>query len=160
MQDSLDKKEQHTFYANTEGIATIVCPACGYVKTINAFKAGVARKKIKTRCKCEHIFKFIIEIRTIYRKEVDFTGQCEHVRLRKRETVQIKDLSQNGIGLKHPAPFDITTGDRLKIAFRLDNAMSSKISLLVEVTRIDDQFIGARFIGPKPDPALGFFLQS
>ncbi len=160
MEGSLEKKELHTFYADKEGIATIVCPACGYVKTVNAFKSGIARKKFKTRCKCDHIFRFIIEIRTIYRKEVNFTGQCEHVRLKKREVVQIKDLSQNGVGFKHPAPFGITVGDRLKVAFRLDNAMSSKISLLVEVTRIDNQFIGARFIGPKPDPALGFYLQS
>ena len=150
----------NTFYADKEGLATIVCPACGYAKTVNAFKSGIARKEIKTKCKCGCIFPLIVEIRTIYRKEVDFTGQCEHIKTKKREVVQVKDLSQDGIGIKHPSPIDIAVGDRLKIAFRLDNALSSKISLRVEVTRIDGQFVGARFLDAQTDPALGFYLQT
>lgn len=160
MGGSMDNKEVITFYADKEGNATVVCPACGYAKTVNAYKANIARKELKTKCKCDHVFRLIIEIRTIYRKEVNLTGQCEHLKTKKREVIQIADISMDSIGIKHPSPIDIAIGDRLKIAFRLDNAMNSKINLLVEVKRISGPFVGGIFVGPKPEPALGFYLQT
>ncbi len=156
----MDNKEVLTFHADKEGNATIVCPACGYDKIVNAFKAKIARKELKTKCKCGHVFHLLVEIRTIYRKKVGLTGQCEHLRTKKREVIQVVDISMDSIGITHPSPIDIALGDRLKIAFRLDNAMNSKISLLVEVKRIDGPSVGGVFVGTKPDPALGFYLQT
>ena len=149
-----------TFYAGKDGLAVIVCPACGFSKEVNAFEADIARKKTKARCKCNHTFEFIVEIRTIYRKKVALKGQCEIIKYGKRDMIQIKDLSVNGIGFEHPSPLDITIGDKLKIAFRLDNELNSKINLRVEVTRMQGKSIGARFIGSGKDPTLGFYLQS
>ncbi len=149
-----------TFYADKDGKVVIVCPACGFSKETNVFKANIVRKKIKGRCKCKHVFEFTTEIRTIYRKEVNLTGQLEHLKSHKRAVVQIKDISMDGIGFKHPNPLDLSIGDRLKIAFRLDNKLQSKINLRVEVKRINGSFIGAQFIGPWHEPTLGFYLQT
>lgn len=160
MEKSSEMQEPLTFYADKDGMAVIVCPTCGFSKEVNVFKTDIARKKTKARCKCEHTFEFIVEIRTLYRKIVNLKGQCEHIKSRKRDIIQIKDLSLSGIGFEHPSPIDIVVGDRLKIAFRLDNKQKSKINLLSEVTRIDGHFIGARFIGPGNEPTLGFYLQT
>ena len=160
MEKSSEMQEPLTFHADKDGMAVIVCPTCGFSKEVNVFKTDIARKKTKARCKCGHTFEFIVEVRTIYRKKVDLTGQCEHIKSHKQDVIQIKDLSRNGIGFEHPSPIDIVVGDRLKIAFRLDNKPKTKINLRAEVTRIDSHFIGARFIGPGNEPTLGFYLQS
>ena len=160
MEKFSEVQEPLTFYADKDGMAMIVCPSCGFSKEVNVFKTDIARKKTKAKCKCKHTFEFIVEIRTLYRKEVTLTGQCEHIKSHKRDVIQIKDLSLNGIGFEHPSPIDIIIGDRLKIAFRLDNESKSKINLLAEVTRMKGHFIGARFIGPVQGPTLGFYLQS
>ena len=160
MDKSPEVQEPLTFHADKDGMTVIICPVCGFSKEVNAFETDIARKKTKARCKCNHTFEFIVEIRTLYRKEVILMGQCEHVKFHKRDTIQIKDLSLNGIGFEHPSPTDIAVGDRLKIAFRLDNKAKSKINLLSEVARINGKFIGARFIGPGSDPTLGFYLQT
>jgi len=160
MEKSSEMQEPLTFHADKDGMGVIVCPTCGFSKEVNVFKTDIARKKIKARCKCGHTFEFIVEVRTLYRKKVDLKGQCEHIKFRKRDVIQIKDLSRNGIGFEHPSPIDIMVGDRLKFPFSLDKKQKSKFNLLSEVTRIDDHFIGARFIGPGNDPTLGFYLQT
>ena len=160
MDKSTEIQEPLTFYAGKDGMTVIVCPACGLSKEVNVFKTDIARKKTKARCKCKHTFEFIVEIRTLYRKKVTLKGQCEHIKSGKRDVIQIKDLSMNGIGFEHPSPIDIAIGDRLKVALRLDNELNSKINLRVEVTRMQGHFIGARSIGPGNDPTLGFYLQS
>lgn len=148
------------FYADKDGLAVIICPACGFSKELNVHETEIVRKKTRVKCKCDHIFEFIFEFRKLHRKKVNLTGQCEHINSRKRDTIQIKDLSLNGIGFEHPSPRGISVGDRLKIAFRLDNELKSKINLRVEVTRMSGYLIGARFIEPVHGPNLGFYLQS
>jgi hypothetical protein len=150
-----------TFYTGKDGIANIVCPSCGLSKEVDAVKSGIARKKMRATCrKCTHLFEFTIEIRTIYRKSVQLTGQCVHVNTHKREVIQVSDLSMDGMGFIHPTPIDLSIGDTLKVAFRLDDQRNSKIQLRVKVTRIAGHAIGAQFIQPFHAAALGFYLQS
>ncbi len=161
MEPLANTKKLLTFYTGRNGTANIVCPSCGLTKEVDALKTGMARKKINATCrKCKTKFQFTIEIRTIYRKTVHLVGQCEHLKSHKREVIQVSDLSMNGIGFVHPSPIDLSLGDTLKIACRLDDQRNSKIQLLVKVTRIDGRSIGAEFIGSRYEPALGFYLQS
>ena len=160
MGKSTETQEPLAFNADKDGMALIVCPACGFSKETNVFKTDIAHKKTKARCKCGHTFKFIVGFRTRYRKKVNLTGQCELIKSLKRDIIHIKDLSLSGVGFEHPSPIDLIAGDRLKIAFRLDNKAKSKINLRAEIIRVDDHFIGARFIGTVHEPTLGFYLQS
>ncbi len=161
MEPFANTKKLLTFYTGRNGTATIVCPSCGLSREVDALKSGIARKKINATCrKCESHFQFIIEIRTIYRKSVHLVGQCEHLKSHKREVIQVTDLSMDGIGFVHPSPIDLSIGDTLKIAFRLDDQRHSKIHLRAKVTRIDGRSIGAEFIASRYEPALGFYLQS
>jgi len=161
MEPPEETEKELTFYTEKDGTATIICPTCGLAKEVDAVKTGMARKKIKATCrKCKTTFHFIIEIRAIYRKSVKLTGQCEHVRTRKRDVIQIVDLSMNGIGFEHPSPIDLTLGDTLKVGFRLDDTRHSSIQVRVKVMRINGHSIGAEFIGSYYAPALGFYLQS
>ncbi|RTZ94684.1 MAG: hypothetical protein DSY90_15515 [Deltaproteobacteria bacterium] len=161
MEPPEDNTKILTFYTEKSGIASIVCPTCGLTKEVDAVKSNIARKKIRATCqKCKKSFQFIIEIRTIYRKSVRLTGQCQHMRTNQREVIQINDLSMNGIGFTHPCPIDLSIGDTLKVAFRLDDRRNSKIQLRVKITRIDNHSIGAEFVGSRYEPSLGFYLQS
>ena len=59
-----------TVYVYDDNQATIICDKCGFWKNIDTANFKNTKKRLKAKCKCGEAFKFRIEFRKNYRKNV------------------------------------------------------------------------------------------
>jgi hypothetical protein len=149
-----------TFYADPEGSLVIICPACGYTKTVDSKNVRIPKKPIKTKCTCGHIFSFQVELRQYHRKAVDLLGSCECARVRGHSRIRVRDLSMGGIGFILQSPMEIVEGDSLRIEFELDDARLTALVRSAVVKFVLGDTVGASFTGSWFDKDFAFYLKA
>jgi hypothetical protein len=63
------------FYVNDANQTTIICPKCGFAKMIDTTNYKKTQKRLKANCKCGEVFRFTLEFRKNYRKDVRLPGE-------------------------------------------------------------------------------------
>ena len=147
-------------YVDDTNQATIVCPICGFVKTIDTTNYKETQKRLKANCKCGEVFKFTLEFRKKYRKDVRLPGEYIIQQSGEKGEIVIQDLSMTGIRFECLKPHQISTDDTLEVKFKLDNPAQTEIRKLVKVMWIRDCIVGAHYTETKfYEKDLGFYLK-
>jgi PilZ domain len=147
-------------YVDDTRQATIICPKCGFEKTVDVTEFKDSQKKLKAKCKCGETYRFIIEFRTKYRKNVRLPGEYIANEKEEKGEIIVRELSLTGIRFESLKPHQMSPDDILEVKFRLDNPLRKEIRKLVKVIWIKDRFVGANFtetIFYEKD--LGFYLK-
>ena len=139
--------------------ASIICPKCRFETNLDATKYKNTKRKLKAKCKCGEIFRFTIEFRTQYRKNVRLSGEYSIKEKKEKGEIIIKDLSLSGIKFESFRPHQISTDDILEVKFILNNTSKKEIRKEVKVIWVDKRIVGAQFIERKLyQKDLGFYL--
>ena len=147
-------------YVDDTRQATIICPKCGFEKTVDVTEFKDSQKKLKAKCKCGETYRFIIEFRTKYRKNVRLAGEYIANEKEEKGEIIVRELSLTGIRFESLKPHQMSPGDILEVKFRLDNPLRKEIRKLVKVIWIKDRFVGANFTETKfYEKDLGFYLK-
>jgi hypothetical protein len=147
-------------YVDDTRQATIICPKCGFEKTVDVTEFKDSQKKLKAKCKCGETYRFIIEFRTKYRKNVRLPGEYIANEKEEKGEIIVRELSLTGIRFESLKPHQMSPGDILEVKFRLDNPLRKEIRKLVKVIWIKDRFVGANFTETKfYEKGLGFYLK-
>ncbi|MBW2406153.1 MAG: PilZ domain-containing protein [Deltaproteobacteria bacterium] len=149
------------FYVNDTDQATIVCPKCGFAKTVNAAKFKETQKYIKANCKCGEVFKFTLEFRKHYRKDTKLAGEYAIRQSGEKGEIVVQNLSMGGIQFTSLRPHRIFKDDTLELKFKLDNPARTEIRRFAKVMWVRDRDVGAEYIEPKSfERDLSFYLRS
>ena len=147
-------------YVDDTRQATIICPKCGFEKTVDVTEFKDSQKKLKAKCKCGETYRFIIEFRTKYRKNVRLAGEYIANEKEEKGEIIVRELSLTGIRFESLKPHQMSPDDILEVKFRLDNPLRKEIRKLVKVIWIKDRFVGANFTETKfYEKDLGFYLK-
>jgi hypothetical protein len=148
-------------YADPTNQVTIICPKCGLEKIIDVTKFKDTHKRLKAKCRCGEIFRFILEYRKHYRKKVRLAGEYFVRGKNEKGEIVIEDISASGIRFASLKPHYISRNDTVELKFKLDNPMRTQIQELVKIIWIIDRNVGAQFINPKSlEKDLGFYLKT
>jgi DNA-directed RNA polymerase subunit RPC12/RpoP len=157
------KKEDNCmtkFYVNDTNQTTIVCPKCGYARMIDTSNYKQTQKRLKANCKCGEVFKFTLEFRKHYRKDVRLPGEYSVPRSREKGEIIVQNLSLSGIQFTSYKPHQILPDDTLELKFNLDNSARTEIRRSAKVMWVRDRDVGVQFIGPKSfERDLSFYLR-
>lgn len=149
----------NTVWVGDNNQATIICPKCRFETNIDITKYKNTQRRLKAKCKCGETFRFIIEFRKQYRKDVRLPGEYIIQGKREKGEIIIRDLSLSGIRFESFIPHQISTDDTLEVTFKLDNPSRKEIRKIVKVIWVDDLIVGAQFSERKLyDKDLGFYL--
>jgi len=147
-------------YADNTHRATIICPKCGFEKIVDVTEFKDSQKRLKAKCKCGETYRFTIEFRTKYRKDVRLPGEYIAKKKGEKGEIIIRELSLTGIRFESLKPHQISTDDTLEVKFKLDNPLKKEIRKLVKVIWIKDRIVGAHYIETKfYEKDLGFYLK-
>ena len=148
------------FYVNDTNQTTIICPKCGFARTIDTTKYKETKKRFKANCKCGEVFKFTLEFRKHFRKNVSLPGEYTNQKSGERGEVIVRDLSMGGLHFTSLRPHQISKDDRLELRFDLDNTARTEIRRSAKVMWVKDRDIGAQYIEPKLfERDLSFYLR-
>ena len=148
------------FYVNDANQAIIVCPKCGFSKTVDTTNYIGTKKRLKANCKCGEAFKFKFEFRKNYRKDVKLPGEFTIKQSGEKGEIIVLDLSLGGIRFTTFRPNKILTEDTLEIKFNLDNPARTEIRRSAKVMWVKDRDVGAQYIEPKLfERDLSFYLR-
>ncbi|AGW14958.1 putative type IV pilus assembly PilZ [Megalodesulfovibrio gigas DSM 1382 = ATCC 19364] len=151
----------HTFFADPQGMVTIVCPHCSRERRIDAARYKQGKKPLLVTCSCGHRFESHLELRQAPRKRVQLAGEYTHLETQERDELLIQNLSLTGMRFSIPDPHDVRMGDRLRVSFVLETPLRPTITRELEITGISRQVIHGRFTNaPARDADLGFYLMS
>jgi hypothetical protein len=140
--------------------ATIICPKCGFEKTVNVTEFKNSQKKLKAKCNCGETYRFTIEFRTKYRKDVRLPGEYVAKETGEKGEIIIRELSLTGVRFESLRPHHISKADTLEVKFKLDNPLRKEINKFVKVIWIKDRIVGAHYIEKKLyEKDLGFYLK-
>ncbi len=146
-------------YPGPEGIVTISCPKCSFSRRVEAKSIKRASEGFSIRCRCGDIFKARVEFRRHYRKAVKLGGAYRNLRTDRQGQMVVEDLSLGGVGFRTLGRHELLTGDTLEVTFNLDDRKNSKISLRVDVRRVQDQLVGTETKQvSRGNRDLGFYL--
>jgi len=147
-------------YVDDTNQATIICPKCGFEKTVDVTKFKDSQKRLKAKCKCGETYRFTVEFRTKYRKDVRLPGEYTAKNKGEKGEIIIRELSLTGVRFESLKPHKISTDDTLEVKFKLDNPLRKEIRKLVKVIWIKDRTAGAHYIETKfYEKDLGFYLK-
>jgi len=125
----------------------IICPKCELEKNINVFKFKTTHKRLKAKCKCGEVFRFTLDFRKYYRKNVRLTG--EYFVQEEKGEVLIEDISKTGINFATLKPHNFSKDDLVELKFNLDNPMRTEVRTRVKILWINDRTVGAQFNDPQ-----------
>jgi len=150
-------------YVKDDNKAVLVCPHCGFSKTVDAGRCKKSAGPLKIKCTCGSTFEVFIEFRGAHRKETDLVGHyCKLPHCEEWGEMVVKNISSTGLGFKTLGPHHIRAGDRIRVKFRLDDAKKSEIDKDIIAREVKDTYVGCSFSGPlefdQVDSALGFYL--
>ena len=137
------------FYADHTNQVTIICPECGLERKMDVTKFKETHKRLKARCRCGEVFRFTLEYRRHYRKQVRLAGEYIVMGKDERGEVIIKDISVSGVRFASLKPHYISRNDTVELKFTLDNPMRTEIQTSIEVKWIIDQNVGGQFFDPR-----------
>ena len=148
------------FYVNDTNKTTIICPNCGFAKTIDTTNFKETQKRLKANCKCGEAFKFTLEFRKYYRKDVKLPGEYSIIEKKEKGEIVVLNLSLSGVQFTSFRPHQILAGDTLELKFVLDNSARTEIRRSAKVMWVRDRDVGAQFIGQKTsEKDLSFYLR-
>ena len=146
-------------YVDHTNRVKIICPKCGLEKKINVFKFKDTHKKLKAKCKCGEAFRFTLDFRKYYRKNVQLSG--EYFVQGKDETgeILIEDISKTGIKFATLKSHNLSKYDLVELKFALDDPTRMKIRTRVKILWVTDRNIGSKFNDPNLlERDLGIYL--
>lgn len=150
-----------TVYVDYSNQIKIICPKCGLEKKINVFKFKDTHKRLKAKCKCGEVFRFTLEFRKYYRKNVRLYGECYVRKKDEKGEILIKDISMTGINFTTLKPQNFFKNDIVKLKFTLDDEFRTEIDAPVKIKWISDHNVGGKFENPKPlEQDLRYYLKS
>jgi hypothetical protein len=148
------------FYVNDTNKTTIVCPNCGFAKVIDTTNFKKTQKQLKANCKCGESFKFTLEFRKHYRKDVKLPGEYSTIEKGEKGEIVVQNISLSGVQFTSLRPLKILTGYTLELKFILDNSARTEIRRSAKVMWVRDREVGAQFIGQKTfEKDLSFYLR-
>ena len=148
-------------YVGSTNQVTIVCPKCGLEKNKIVFKFKDTHKRLKAKCKCGEVFRFILDFRKYYRKNVRLSGEYFVQGKNEKGEILIKDISMTGINFETLMPHNFSKGDLVELKITLDTPIRMEVHTLVKILWINDRNVGANFNDPKSiEKDLGFYLQT
>jgi hypothetical protein len=146
-------------YVGHTNKATIICPKCGFKKNKIVFKFKDTHKRLKAKCKCGEVFRFTLDFRKYYRKNVQLTGKYYVQGKDEKEAILIEDISKTGINFTTLKPHNLSKDDLIELKFALDNTMRMEVRTRVKILWIIDRTVGAQFIDPNLlEKDLGLYL--
>ena len=146
-------------YVGYTNQVTIVCPKCGLEKKINVFKFKDTHKRLKAKCKCGEVFRFTLDFRKYYRKNVQLTGEYFVKGKDEKEEILIEDISKTGINFATLNPHKFSKGDLVELKFNLDTPTRMEVRTRVKILWTIDRTVGAQFHNPQLlEKDLGFYL--
>ena len=147
-------------YVDYTNQVRLICPKCGFETNKNVFKFKDTSKRLKAKCKCGEVFRFTLDFRKYYRKNVRLAGEYFVLGKDEKGEIVIDDISASGIRFASLKPHHISRNDILELKFILDNPQKTQIRTTVNIKWIIDRNIGAQFDNPKSlEKDLGFYLK-
>jgi hypothetical protein len=149
-------KKVYVGYTNQ---VTIICPKCGLDINTNVFKFKDTHKRLKAKCKCGEVFRFTLDFRKYYRKNVQLTGEYFVRGKDEKEEILIEDISKTGINFTTLKPHNFSKDDLVELKFTLDTQMRMAVRTRVKILWINDRAVGAQFNDPQLlEKDLGFYM--
>lgn len=136
-------------YVDHTNKVKVICPKCGLEKTINVFKFKDTHKRLKASCKCGEVFRFALDFRKHYRKQVQLSGEYFIHEKNERDDILIKDISMTGINFMTDKPHNFSNDDTVELKLTLDEQVEPEIHAPVRIKWIKDRNVGAQFSNPK-----------
>jgi phage FluMu protein Com len=147
-------------YVDHTNHVKITCPKCGLEKKINVFKFKDTHKGLKANCKCGEVFRFSLDFRKYFRKNVRLAGEYFVQEKDEKGEILIEDISMAGINFETIKPHNFYKNDTVELKFTLDNPMKTEVQKLAKIIWITNHTVGARFNDPKSlDRDFGFYLK-
>jgi hypothetical protein len=143
--------------------ATLICPACGFVRHISAAKLLHARHTLSIRCRCQHVFTVLFDFRRHFRKPTSLPGT--YVITSEGGVgggiIHINNISRGGLGFTVSGLHRIEKGQELMIEFQLNDRKRTPLKKQAVVKSVQHNAIGCQFKDrTELERDLGFFLQS
>ena len=138
---------------------TLTCPKCGLVtnKIVSKFKN--THKKLKAKCQCGEVFRFTLDFRKYYRKNVQLTGEYFVQGKDENGEIRIEDISKTGIKFTTLKPNNFYKYDLVELKFALDDSMKMNVRTRIKIMWTNGHTAGAKFSDPKIlEKDLGLFL--
>ena len=151
------------FYSNNKGNLVFICPFCGdhHEETINDFNDK--DDKTTVACSCGNSYHVQVELRKYYRKKICLEGMYKKLTDPKGSgRMFVIDLSFTGCRIDASISHNLNVGDRIGLAFTLDNAPGRMIKKEAIVQAVNGGYIGCKFIVATGayDKYLGFYLRT
>lgn len=148
-------------YVDYTNQITIICPKCGLKQNKNVFKFKDSHKRIKAKCKCGEVFRFTLDFRKYYRKNVQLAGEYFIPGKDEKGEILIEEISMIGINFTTLKPHNFFKDDTVELKFALDDQMRMEINTPVKIKWIIDRKVGAQYDNPKAvEKDLKFYLQT
>lgn len=134
-------------YVNNDNVATFMCPECGKMITMNFAKYQHTDEivMLQHRCQCGRSSTVLVERRKHYRKAVNLPGKYILHKDKTKGTMRVKDLSRGGLKFRFEAKRKVAVGDKIFVAFRLDDTEHTVIKKDVFIRSVSGPNIGAEF---------------
>jgi hypothetical protein len=146
-------------YVSYTNRVKISCPKCALEKKISVFKFKDTHKRIKVKCKCGEVFRFTLDFRGYYRKDVQLTGEYYVMGRDEKGEMLIQDISKTGINFTTSKPHEFAKDDLVELKFTLDNPKGMEMRIRVKILWIIGRNVGAKFLDPKLiEKDLGYYL--
>ena len=146
-------------YVGHTNKVTIICPNCGLKKNTIVSKFKDTHKKLKAKCKCGEVFRFTLDFRKYYRKNVQLTGKYFVLGKDEKGDILIEDISKTGIKFATLKPHNFSKADLVELKFTLDDTMRVEGRTRVKILWTIDHTVGAQFKNPKLlEMDLGLYL--
>ena len=148
-------------FVRPDDTVTIVCPSCKMPKNASVGSYKDKCHYLKVRCSCGTVFRVHLDFRQHYRKSTDLPGLFKSIKpVGLGGGIQIKDISQSGIGFSVEGTHFFEPGYKLSISFELDDKRKTKLVKEVVVMKVEGNFVGCRFVETQAyEKELGFYLQ-
>jgi hypothetical protein len=146
-------------YVSHTNKITLTCPKCGLEtnKIVSKFKN--THKKLKAKCKCGEVFRFTLDFRKYFRKNVRLAGEYFTQGKDKTGEICIEDISKTGIKFTTIKPNDFSKYDLVEIKFSLDDTMRMEVRTRIKIMWAIGHSVGAQFSDPKLlEKELGLYL--
>jgi len=146
-------------YVGHTNKVSIICPVCGLESKKNVSKFKETHKNLKAKCKCGEVFRFTLDFRRYFRKNVRLTGEYFVQGKGDKGKILIEDISKTGIKFATLEPNNFSKNDLVELKFTLDNPMKMKIRTRVKILWINDFSVGSQFSDPRIlEKDLGLYL--
>lgn len=141
---------------------TFTCPQCQLRTKVGLDKVGHTYN-CRVKCSCGKIFAAEIEFRERTRRQLDLpgvyvpvTGEPGAATASEPATCRVIDISTTGLAFLKNDGRQLTTGEVIRLSFRLDDATATEINQECEVRHVRENFVGCLI--EKIDPDLEYYL--